>query len=42
MFEWFERAGYSVNIEGLHHEFPDVPWLSFENWASKQDWSILD
>ncbi len=42
MFEWFERAGYSVNIEALRHEFPDVPWLSFEKWASKQDWSILD
>ena len=41
MFEWFDRVGYSANIEDLRHEFPDLPWLSFENWASKQDWSTL-
>ena len=41
MFEWFDRVGYSADIEALRRQFPDVPWLSFENWASKQDWSTL-
>ena len=41
MFEWFNRVGYSSNIEALRREFPDVPWLSFKNWVSKQDWSTL-
>lgn len=41
MFEWFDRVGYSVDIAALHRDFPEVPWLSFEDWVSKQDWRAL-
>ena len=29
-------------IDALRREFPDVPWLAYEAWASKQDWRMLD
>jgi uncharacterized protein YbjT (DUF2867 family) len=41
MFEWFDRVGYSADIEALRHEFPEVPWLTFEAWLSKQDLAEL-
>jgi hypothetical protein len=41
MFEWFERTGYSVEIERLHREYPEVGWHTFEKWASAQDWTFL-
>lgn len=42
MFEWFDGVGFSADIEALRREFPDVPWLSFEDWAFMQDWSTLN
>jgi uncharacterized protein YbjT (DUF2867 family) len=42
MFEWFNRTGYSADIESLRRDFPDVKWHTFEEWARKQDWSVLD
>jgi uncharacterized protein YbjT (DUF2867 family) len=41
MFEWFDRVGYSADIEALRREFKEVAWLTFEAWASQQDWSAL-
>jgi uncharacterized protein YbjT (DUF2867 family) len=41
MFEWFDRVGYSADIEALRREFPEVPWLTYEDWTSKQDWDSL-
>lgn len=41
MFEWFQRVGYSVDINALHHDHPDVGWQSFERWARSRDWSVL-
>jgi uncharacterized protein YbjT (DUF2867 family) len=41
MFEWFDRVGYSADIEALRREFPEVPWLTYEAWTSKQDWDSL-
>jgi uncharacterized protein YbjT (DUF2867 family) len=41
MFEWFTRVGYSVDIEGLKRDFPEVGWLPFEDWAKKQDWAAI-
>ncbi len=41
MFEWFERAGYSVDVGWLHREYPEVEWHTFEKWATAQDWSFL-
>src|SRR5246127_4638005 len=42
MFEWFDRTGYAVDIKGLHREFPEVKWHTFEEWARQQDWGIPD
>jgi uncharacterized protein YbjT (DUF2867 family) len=42
MFEWFDRVGHDVDIEGLKEDFPEVPWQTFSAWAKEQDWSILD
>ena len=42
MFEWFDRTGYAADIESLRRDFPEVKWHTFEEWARKQDWSVLD
>jgi uncharacterized protein YbjT (DUF2867 family) len=42
MFEWFDTTGYAADIESLRRDFPDVKWHTFEEWASKRDWSVLD
>jgi uncharacterized protein YbjT (DUF2867 family) len=41
MLEWFERDGYSADIEGLRQEFPFVGWQRFPEWAACQDWKRL-
>ena len=42
MFEWFDHTGYTADIKGLRRDFPEVKWHTFEEWARKQDWSVLD
>ncbi|MDK1388572.1 NmrA/HSCARG family protein [Sinorhizobium sp. 8-89] len=42
MFEWFDRAGYDVDIAALHRDFPDVRWHGFADWARAFDWSVLE
>ena len=42
MFAWFDRTGYAADIERLRRDFPEVQWQTFEEWARKQDWSVLD
>ena len=42
MFEWFDHTGYAADIKSLRRDFPDVTWHTFEEWARKQDWSVLD
>ena len=42
MFEWFDTTGYAADIESLRRDFPEVNWHTFEGWARKQDWTILD
>jgi uncharacterized protein YbjT (DUF2867 family) len=42
MYEWFDRVGYSVDIEALRRDYPEVKWERFSDWAARQDWSILD
>jgi len=42
MFEWFDSTGYAADIESLRRDFPEVKWHTFEEWARKQDWSVLD
>jgi uncharacterized protein YbjT (DUF2867 family) len=41
MYEWFDRVGYHADILTLRHEFPEVGWHTFEEWARGQDWSFL-
>jgi uncharacterized protein YbjT (DUF2867 family) len=42
MFEWFDKVGYSVNLEALRRDYPEVGWTRFSDWVDKQDWSALD
>src|SRR3989440_7472756 len=42
MFEWFDRTGYAADIKSLRSDFPEVAWHTFAEWASEQDWSVLD
>lgn len=42
MYEWFDHTGYAADIDGLRRDFPEVVWHDFEEWARKQDWSVLD
>jgi|SRR5690349_5937088 uncharacterized protein YbjT (DUF2867 family) len=42
MFEWFDTTGYAADIESLRRDFPGVKWHTFEDWARKQDWNVLD
>jgi uncharacterized protein YbjT (DUF2867 family) len=41
MYEWFDRVGYRVDFGGLHRQYPEVDWHTFEQWASEQDWVSL-
>jgi len=41
MLEWFDRVGYSVDIQRLHGEFPEIQWTGFESWAKSQSWAAL-
>lgn len=42
MFEWFNTAGYSVDITELRRDFPEVRWHRFADWAKGFDWTVLD
>jgi hypothetical protein len=42
MFEWFDSTGYAADITSLRREFPEVKWHTFEEWARKQEWRVLD
>jgi uncharacterized protein YbjT (DUF2867 family) len=42
MFEWFNTTGYAADIETLRRDFPEVKWHKFQEWAGKQDWSVLN
>lgn len=42
MFDWFNRDGYKVDIDALMSEYGEIDWISFSQWATRQDWSILE
>jgi uncharacterized protein YbjT (DUF2867 family) len=42
MFKWFDSTGYAADIDGLRRDFPEVKWHTFEEWARKQDWRVLN
>ena len=33
MYEWYENAGTGIDIARLHHEYPEIDWLTFRDWA---------
>ena len=33
MYEWYERVGMDIDITSLHHEYPEVNWLTFSDWV---------
>ena len=41
MYDWFNRVGYSPDIDQLRNEYPEVGWQTMEQWVQKQDWSAL-
>jgi uncharacterized protein YbjT (DUF2867 family) len=41
MEEWFDRVGYSADIEALRRDYPEVEWTRFGQWVRAQDWSVL-
>ncbi|HWG91039.1 MAG TPA: NmrA/HSCARG family protein [Candidatus Thermoplasmatota archaeon] len=41
MFEWFDRVGYSADIEGLRRDYPQVAWHRFADWARRVEWRAL-
>ena len=41
MFEWFDKYGYTVNIDELKLKFPEMHWHRYDEWAMKQDWKVL-
>jgi uncharacterized protein YbjT (DUF2867 family) len=41
MYEWLDRVGYHTDILTLRHEYPQVGWHTFEEWARNRDWSFI-
>lgn len=41
MSEWLSQHGYTVDIERLRRDYPDIGWHRFEEWAAEQDWPRL-
>jgi len=41
MFEWLDQVGYHADVLTLRHQYPEVRWHTFEDWARGQDWSWL-
>ena len=42
MFKWFDDVGYSVDVEKLQQDFPEVKWQKLADWAQEQDWNVLN
>ncbi|MEU3186026.1 NmrA/HSCARG family protein [Streptomyces sp. NPDC006923] len=40
MYTFLTESGYSVDLEALRADFPDIPWVSFPDWAGDQSWPV--
>lgn len=40
MWEWFDKVGYSADLEALRRTYPEVGWHTLEHWAQEQDWTV--
>ena len=38
---WFDRVGYSADIEGPRRDYLEEPRMRFKDWAAARDWSSL-
>jgi uncharacterized protein YbjT (DUF2867 family) len=36
LLAWLASTGFNADVEGLHREFPDVGWQTFEQWGAAQ------
>jgi uncharacterized protein YbjT (DUF2867 family) len=36
MYEWYEKVGTGIDIKSLHQEYPEVNWLTFNDWAKSR------
>jgi uncharacterized protein YbjT (DUF2867 family) len=41
MFEWFDKKGYTTDLAALRRDYPEVGWVTFEDWARAQNWKQL-
>ena len=41
MYDWLNRVGFSVDLDGLGRDYSEVGWTTFEQWARAQDWSSI-
>jgi len=41
MYDWFEKVGYNADIENLRSKYSEIGWVTFTDWANKQDWPTL-
>jgi uncharacterized protein YbjT (DUF2867 family) len=38
MYEWFDKVGYTADIQGLRDQFPEVDWKPFTAWSQSVPW----
>lgn len=39
MVQFFERGGYTVDIDRLHRDNPEIDWTGPDAWIAEQDWT---
>jgi uncharacterized protein YbjT (DUF2867 family) len=42
LWEWLDRGGFDVDVEGLQRAYPEVAWHTLGGWAREQNFSALD
>lgn len=40
MFRYFTDTGLDVDVPGLRHTYPEIPWHRFATWATNQHWPV--
>ena len=41
-YKWLNEVSYSVDIKALHDKYPEINWNTFEEWANRQYWNVLN
>jgi uncharacterized protein YbjT (DUF2867 family) len=42
LFAWLETVGHDVDVESLHHRYPEVGWHRYPDWATSQRDRLAD